>query len=207
MKKIFKNTLIIFILIMSIFTFIGCSNNESNLVNHLSTNFSMIDRKYGKELENAYKQYPENIEICALYLYYNAKYYQQKNNQFDKTINYTIYSQLYLRQINSTYSGVMAKEIYDFGIDLFGSKIEWDKQTLYFNSNYNKLSKDKKIQIITYIKNRFNYYENEYGYYTDDRYTQIVFTETAKEFNFLYEEIDMLWWEYSLNPYPLYLKV
>ena len=125
----------------------GCSNYEKLLVNELSNDFSIVDNKYGKKLENAFKQYPGNDDICAIYFYYNALFYQQKDNQFDETINYKIYSQLFLRQINPTYNGAMSNEIHNLGIVLFGSKAEWEKQTKYFNTKYNKLSKENKKQI------------------------------------------------------------
>lgn len=181
-----------------------CSCNQQNqLVNDMVSSFDVEDSKFGKKIENAYEKYPNNEQICAIYFYYNAKFYQQKDNQYDKTIDYKIYSQLYLRQLNPDYSGVMSQEITNFAISLFGSKAEWNRQHSYFNSKYKKLTPQNKKQIISWIKNRYDYYESIYGYSVEDKYSQIVFTEASKHFNFLYEEINMLWWEYALNPYPL----
>ncbi len=183
-----------------VFSSIDMQDNtqEQQLVTELAENFSITNSKYAKKLENAYQQYPNNEEICAIYCYYNALYYQQKNNQYDETIDYTIYSQLYLRQINSSYSGVMSAQIYSFGISLFGSKTKWDNETVYFKAKYNTLSQTDKKTIIKWIKNRYSYYGNK------EDYSQEVFNDAATYFGLLYEEIDMLWSEYSLNPYPLY---
>lgn len=206
MKKYFCLTIILLIVIIFVPFLNGCSNKEKQLINDLSNSFNVADSKFSKNIKNAVKQYPQNKEIRAIYCYYNSKYYQIEDNQYDETINYKVQSQLYLRQINSTYNGAMAKEIYDYGISLFGTIEEWNKQTNYYNSKYNKLTKNNKKQIIKWIKNRFNYYDDKHAYRVEDKYSQVVFTEAANNFNFLYEEINMLWFEYVAHPYPLNLN-
>lgn len=203
MKKSYCVVIILILIVILFTTISGCENKEEKLINELSNSFSITDSNFGKQIKNAYQQYPQNEDISAIYNYYMASYYQQTGNQYDETINYKTYSQLYLRQINSNYKGSMSKEIYCFGISLFGSINEWNSQTEYYNSKYKRLTKDDKKNIIKWIKLRFDYYDKTYGYCVDDRYSQPVFTEASQNFGFLYEEINMLWFEYAVKPYPL----
>lgn len=173
--------------------------NQNFLVQKLSAEFDVDDNEFIRELESAYFKYSENEQLHAMYCYYNGLFYQDMYNQWDTKLNYKVVSQLYIRQIDPNYNGVLANEINKFGLKLFGALEEWETQNAYYNSKYKKLTLDDRKKIIKWIKTRFNWYEGKYGYSVNDKYTETVFKEAAKEFGFLYEEINQIWQEYCLN--------
>lgn len=155
---------------------------EEDLANRFSTDFGS---GYGKELEDAWKSDKSNIQISAMYHYYNALFYEA-NNQTDMAKDS-------MSNISADYAGIMSDKIVSHGIQLFGSKDAWTKSTGTKNDDNNKLNDSKRQEIKNWITERYDYYDKKEGKYCGDKYTKTIFQEAADKFGLTYQEIDNIW--------------
>lgn len=60
-------------------------------------------------------------------------------------------------------------------------------------TDYRSLSKEQKLAIINWIEERYEYYDELYGKYSGDRYTETIFSEAAERYNKTKSEIRWVW--------------
>lgn len=60
-------------------------------------------------------------------------------------------------------------------------------------TTYSKLTKKQMLSIISWIEDRYDYYDKQAGYYTGDKYTKTIFNEAASRYNKSYFEISAIW--------------
>jgi len=157
----------------------------------LATEFTLdFSSSYGKKLEDAWKVDPSNVEIAALYHYYNAKMYdsiEQPSMACDE-----------MKHIKSSYKGVMSSEILQYGLELFGSYSFWDGEADTKQQHEKNITENKRAEIKQWINDRYDYYDNLEGKYCGDKYTDKIFNEAAAKFGFTYEEIYNIWFDLPL---------
>lgn len=162
------------------------TESTADLVSSLAKDFSTdIDSGYGKRLENAWKANKDNVEISAMYHYYNARFYEDIN-QISNAKNE-------MKNISPDYSGVMSSEIVKYGISLFGSKDNWGQGNGQKQEHIKNISDSKRKEIKNWIQTQYDYYDKIEGRYCGDKYTKKIFNDAAKKFGFTYEEIYNIW--------------
>lgn len=140
---------------------------------------------YGKELEDAWKQDKNNVELSAMYHYYNADFYESLG-QVDN-------AKIEMRNINPNYSGVMSDEIVKYGIKLFVSKEAWSGSGTEGVKSKKKLTDTQRQEIKKYIEQRYDYYDKKEGKYCGDKYTDTIFKEASQKYGFTVTEIKNIW--------------
>lgn len=145
---------------------------------------------FGKKLEDAWKEDKDNVDIAAMYHYYNAKFYDG-TGKLDSAKNE-------MKNINPNYSGVMSDVIVEYGISLFDSIENWDVGSVEKSQHKNKTTDSKRKEIKAWINNRYDYYDKKEGKYCGDKYTKTIFNEAATYFGLTYEEINNVWSDLSL---------
>lgn len=177
-----KKLLAITLSIIFVFSLCACGNKE--IVQELADEFTLESGTgFGKKLEDAWKNDPDNEELSAMYHYHNAKFYDdigQTNNAKNE-----------MKNISPNYSGVMHDEIINYGKSLLGSM--WADEHEEKVEHKEKISDGKRIEIKNWITQRYDYYDELEGRYCGDKYTKTIFNEAATKFGFTYEEIYNIW--------------
>lgn len=202
-----KKLLAITLSIIFVFSLCACGNKETEKINYSS--FTSNNSKenntiasdleiaqeladeftlergtgFGKKLEDAWKNDPDNEELSAMYHYYNAKFYDD--------IGQTDNAKNEMKNISPNYSGVMHDEIINYGKSLLGSM--WTNEHEEKVEHKEKISDGKRIEIKNWITQRYDYYDKLEGRYCGDKYTKTIFNEAATKFGFTYEEINNIW--------------
>lgn len=157
----------------------------------LASEFTLdFSSSYGKKLEDAWLEDQSNVEISAMYHYYNAKMYDSIGSP-DMACDE-------MKHISSSYSGVMSQEILQYGLEIFGSISEWDGGTTSKQQHEKTITDSKRAEIKNWINDRYDYYDNLEGKYCGDKYTDTIFNEAAEKFGFTYEEIYNIWCDLPL---------
>ena len=128
------------------------TESTADLVASLAKDFSTdVDSGYGKRLENAWKAHKDNVEISAMYHYYNARFYEDIN-QISNAKNE-------MKNISPNYSGAMSSEIVKYGISLFGSKENWGQGNGQKQEHTKSISDSKRKEIKNWIQSQYDYYD------------------------------------------------
>lgn len=72
------------------------------------------------------------------------------------------------------------------------SKTSYTTSTSISNTPYASLTKSQKLEIIYWIEDRYEYYDDIEGRYCGDKYTSTIFNEAAKKYNKTYSQIDAI---------------
>lgn len=163
---------------------IGCGSNSK--VKDLEKRFTTEHGTgYGKELEDAWKQDKDNVELSAMYHYYNAEYYEGLGEVDAAKIE--------MRNINPNYTGVMSDEIVKYGIKMFESKEVWNMNSVEGEKSKKKLTDTQRQEIKKYIQQRYDYYDKKEGKYCGEKYTDTIFKEASQKYGFTVAETYNIW--------------
>lgn len=204
-KAIIKRIMALVIISTTVLvTVSGCGQkNDNNLSASQSSNKSSTENKndkvkdlakrftkehgtgYGKELEDAWKQDKNNVELSAMYHYYNADFYESVGQADNAKIE--------MRNISPNYTGVMSDEIVKYGIKLFGSKEAWSGSGVEGTKSKKKLTDTQRKEIKNYVQKRYDYYDKKEGKYCGDKYTDTIFKEASQKYGFTATEIKNIW--------------
>lgn len=140
---------------------------------------------YGKKLEDAYKENKDDVELAAMYHYYNALFLSYINDKGQAKIE--------MREIDPNYSGIMADEIIEYGIILFGSIEEWTSQSNRSEIVSKTLTTKQKNEIKRWIEERYSYYDKIAGGFSGEKYTKTIFKEASDKFELTVDEVMNIW--------------
>lgn len=170
----------------------SASNDTSvTQAEQLASEFTLdFSTPFGKKLEDAWLEDQGNVEISAMYHYYNAKMYD--------SIGSPEMARDEMKYISSSYSGIMSQEILRYGLEIFGSVSEWDGGTTTKQQHEKTITDRKRAEIKSWINDRYDYYDNLEGKYCGDKYTDTIFNEASEKFGFTYEEIYNIWCDLPL---------
>ncbi len=142
------------------------------------------------KIENLYKSNKNNYIIKQIYYYTEviscistasilseSKYYDQ--------------GLVYAKQIDLSYEGPFADEI--IGL----AKKYVTESNSVSEKNALTMSASEKEEVIKFINERYDYYDKINGGYAGDKYTEIIWKETAEKFGITTTDVDMIWWELS----------
>lgn len=167
-------------------------NTINKIIELLDKNIESVDdgRSTGKFIEDAWKLSSDDEELSALYHYDTTLFWIG----IDESEN----AKNAIRKISPDYKGVYSSKIFSLGTKLFGSKENWEKQYQIAGGIKKRTEERQKSGDKTFEKNVIKYMEERYAYYDQnkgkqDKYSDIVFNETAKQFSITKEEVDVIW--------------
>lgn len=140
---------------------------------------------FGKEIKSEWEKNSEDVEIAAMYYYYSALSY---DNSYDKDN-----ARESIKHISPDYKGVMRNDIYEYAIEMFGSEEQWQEEYLYKLDNINKTTDEQVEKIKVWIQERYDFYDEYEGKYCGDKYTDSIFQEAGRLFNYTASEIYYIW--------------
>lgn len=85
---------------------------------------------------------------------------------------------------------LFAKEISD--LEKYFEENNIKPKLSIYDTPFEELTSDQKLEIIRWIENRYEYYDNKEGRYCGDKYTKTIFQEAATKYNKTYAEIDAI---------------
>lgn len=85
---------------------------------------------------------------------------------------------------------LFAKEISD--LEKYFEQNNIKPKLSIYDTPFEDLTSDQKLEIIRWIENRYEYYDNKEGRYCGDKYTRTIFQEAATKYNKTYGEIDAI---------------
>ena len=111
-------------------------------------------------------------------------YYTDKNNVYErkeKVCNL-------ISDIGQT--ELFAKEISD--LEKYFEENNIKPKLSIYDTPFEDLTADQMLEIIHWIENQYEYYDNKEGRYCGDKYTRTIFQEAATKYNKTYGEIDAI---------------
>ncbi len=156
-----------------------------------------------KFIEDAYNKYPDDETISAINNYLKSKfcykvYLIRKDSRDDAATpdSWLDKARIFALKIPNTYNKEFSDEINDYLEDFFSKQSKEEIKNLVLKMKvYESLSQSDKKKIKEFIESKYEHYDKKDSKYTSDKYTKLIWKETAQKYGISQAHVDYIWSE------------